>query len=255
MAKAEKEYISDFKSLLEKENSFQRLYKNKIVKQSSYFNNYASLLLEKGAKQYLDKIKSNKERSSKSYLNPSHRGETTQGNLEVKNFQWEVRETIAMYNGQKSEAQFKLLDYQTPLKNSNKDNEKGIDLVGTDGKDLYILEYKRFKSSESLLRSVLECYSYRRLVNAGIKKFAKDFGFPFADVIPAIIMMKDSNQYKSFIKQDKDSPIIKLMKVLEVKAFLIELEIPFSEDLEMKKILSSTRPVSTFGFDIHEISV
>ena len=146
------------------------------------------------------------------------------------------------------------MDYQTPLKNTNKDNEKGIDLVGTDGKALYLLEYKRMISDESLLRSVLEAYSYRRLIDQGIKKFARDFGFEKADVIPAILMMEGSHQHKTYLEQDSNSPIIKLMNELGVKAFVIKPSKKFVENDQMKIQLAEEHPVFDFVLSIQPCS-
>ena len=247
------EYENEFLTLLNAENSFQKLYQNKIVKQTSYCNNYARILmnLPEGPKAFFDQIRSNPERQNP-YKVPSHIGVTNKGELKEKTrFQWEIRETYALFNYfQKNNGSFKILDYQTPMRDTSNDNEKNIDLVGTDGKNLYLLEYKRMISEESLLRSVLEVYSYRRLINEGINKFASDFGYDETDVIPAIIMMEGSSQWKSYQKQSPDSPIISLMKELGVKAFVIKPEKEFVENQAMKIALAEEKPEFSFSLSI-----
>ena len=54
----------------------------------------------------------------------------------------------------------KIIDYQTPLKNSIHDIAGKIDLLSYDGKTLRILELKEPDSSETMLRCVLEGYSF-----------------------------------------------------------------------------------------------
>lgn len=258
-------YINELYSILKEEKSFQKLYKNQIIKHKSYFNDYSSVLLEikGGIKQFLDQIKSNTVRK-KTYNRASdgtdHNGTTNRGILSKNTkFQWEVRETIALFNyfsNKKGQTDgIWILDYQTPMKNTNKDKEKGIDLTGTDGKDLYLLEYKRMISDESLLRSVLETYSYRRLIDKGALKFAKDFGYEEANIIPAILMMEGSHQHKTFLEQNCKSPIIKLMNELGVKAFVIKPSKEFVEDSHMKEQLAEEHPEFDFELSIQTCSL
>jgi hypothetical protein len=67
---------------------------------------------------------------------------------------------------QKDVGDFEAIDFQVPTTNGKKDN---IDLIlkeKTSG-DIYIVEFKKFKSSESLLRCVLEIETYFRKLNHG----------------------------------------------------------------------------------------
>lgn len=58
----------------------------------------------------------------------------------------------------------KIIDYQTPLK-SNADDEAGkIDLLSFDGKTMRILELKKPDSKETMLRCVLEGFTYLQTV-------------------------------------------------------------------------------------------
>ncbi|MDE5716508.1 MAG: hypothetical protein K2I53_02615 [Lachnospiraceae bacterium] len=58
----------------------------------------------------------------------------------------------------------KLIDYQTPLKSSADDEAGKIDLLAFDGKTIRILELKKPDSKETMLRCVLECYTYLQTV-------------------------------------------------------------------------------------------
>ena len=61
----------------------------------------------------------------------------------------------------------RVFDYQTPLKNKRSDRAGKIDLLSYENKTLHILELKEPDSSESMLRCVLEGYTYLRTVHHG----------------------------------------------------------------------------------------
>ena len=69
-----------------------------------------------------------------------------------------------------------VLDYQTPLKNVRKDKVGKIDLLVFDGTMLRILELKEPDSKETMLRCVLEGYTYLKTVDQ--EKLLTDFGLP-----------------------------------------------------------------------------
>ena len=82
----------------------------------------------------------------------------------------------------------RILDYQIPLKNISSDSGVGkIDLLSSktyknDGEErnkIYILELKKDNSKESLLRCILEAYTYSKIVNK--EKLCSDFDLPFKD--------------------------------------------------------------------------
>lgn len=74
----------------------------------------------------------------------------------------------------------KILDYQTPLKSKRTDIAGKIDLISYDGKTLRVLELKKSQSTETLLRCVLEGYTY--FLTLDKKKLLVDFMLP-ADTI------------------------------------------------------------------------
>ena len=69
-----------------------------------------------------------------------------------------------------------IIDYQTPLKNTQKDKAGKIDLLTFDGTTLRILELKEPDSKETMLRCVLEGYTYLKTVDKA--KLLADFGLP-----------------------------------------------------------------------------
>ena len=70
----------------------------------------------------------------------------------------------------------KIIDYQTPLKNKRSDKAGKIDLLSYDGKVLRILELKEPCSTESMLRCVIEGFTYMKTVDK--QKLIKSFDLP-----------------------------------------------------------------------------
>ncbi len=68
-----------------------------------------------------------------------------------------------------------IVDYQTPLKSTITDDAGKIDLLAFDGNVLRILELKRPDSKETMLRCVLEGFTYMKTVDCG--KLMTDFGY------------------------------------------------------------------------------
>ncbi len=98
----------------------------------------------------------------------------------------------------------KIIDYQTPLKNVQKDDVGKIDLLAynENEKTLRILELKRPDSKETMLRCVLEAYTYLKIVDK--TKLLKDFGLPEDTVIKACpFVFYGKEQYRG-MQQDRE---------------------------------------------------
>ena len=99
----------------------------------------------------------------------------------------------------------KIIDYQTPLKNIRADKAGKIDLLAynEEEKILRILELKRPDSKETMLRCVLEAYTYLKVVDKD--KLLKDFGLPEDTEIKACaFVFYDGKQHKE-MKEIKDN--------------------------------------------------
>ena len=99
----------------------------------------------------------------------------------------------------------KIIDYQTPLKNVRGDKAGKIDLLAynEEEKILRILELKRPNSDETMLRCVLEAYTYLKVVDK--VKLLKDFGLPEDTEIKACaFVFYDGKQHKE-MKEIKDN--------------------------------------------------
>ena len=98
----------------------------------------------------------------------------------------------------------KIIDYQTPLKNVQTDDVGKIDLLAynENEKTLRILELKRPDSKETMLRCVLEAYTYLKIVDK--TKLLKDFGLPEDTVIKACpFVFYGKEQYRE-MQQDRE---------------------------------------------------
>lgn len=110
-----------------------------------------------------------------------------------------------------------IIDYQTPLKNVQSDEVGKIDLLSWNEAEgrVYILEFKAQDSKETLLRCVLEAYTYGRIVNP--KKLLKDFGHKDFTLRKAVLVYRLSPPHIHF----RDTNMKKLMKELGVDLFLL----------------------------------
>ena len=115
----------------------------------------------------------------------------------------------------------KLLDYQTPLKNTRKDKAGKIDLIAYDGEILRILELKEPESKETMLRCVLEGYTYLKTVNH--KKLLADFGLPPNTVVEATPFVFYRG-YQWVEMQQNRVWLKRLMGALKIKPFYIKKE-------------------------------
>lgn len=105
--------------------------------------------------------------------NQHHTGETKR-NTTCRN---EERIAIELFNQSKRPngvgGAMRIIDYQTPLKGKRDDRAGTIDLLGYNGDELLILELKDEDSDETMLRCVLEGYTYLKTVDQ--EKLIADF--------------------------------------------------------------------------------
>lgn len=161
--------------------------------------------------------------SRKSYKTGSHDGVIKSDHEDSKREEEHI--AVAIFNQGKKE-RFdhigNMVDYQTPLKSNSKDKEVGkIDLLAYDGEKLYILELKKPKSRETMLRCVLEGYTYLNLVDT--KKLSDNFtGFENTPVVACPFVFWGGCQNH---EMNEDRPWLKkVMNLLNSKPFYIKEE-------------------------------
>lgn len=122
----------------------------------------------------------------------------------------------------------KIIDYQTPLKNVQTDKAGKIDLLAYNEKEnpktLRILELKKIDSKETMLRCVLEAYTYLKIVDKA--KLLKDFGLPENTKIKACPFVFYSGEQHQEMKEIKDSRknLGELIKKLDIEIIYLKEE-------------------------------
>lgn len=152
-----------------------------------------------------------------SYNTPSHNGD-----FDINTPREEEKIAMEMFqqsmNGTDYEFIGKIIDYQTPLKNKQSDVAGKIDLLSYDGNCLRVLELKKPDSDESMLRCVLEGYTYLKTVDT--VKLLKDFGLPKETrVLASPFVFKYGQQYQEMLETRPN--LFKLMKKLDSKPYYI----------------------------------
>ena len=134
----------------------------------------------------------------------------------------EEKIAMEMFNQSKNGSNYDfigdIIDYQTPLKNKSTDIAGKIDLLSYDGKTLYILELKKPDSDESMLRCVLEGFTYMQTVDK--VKLLADFNLPNNTKIKASpFVFKDGEQHEEM--KETRTHLCELMELLESKPYYI----------------------------------
>ena len=117
----------------------------------------------------------------------------------------------------------KIIDYQTPLKDIQTDKAGKIDLLAYNEskKTLRILELKKPDSEETMLRCVLEAYTYLKVVDKA--KLLKDFGLQKNTKIKACpFVFYGKEQYKE-MQQDRKH-LKDLIKKLGIEVIYLKEE-------------------------------
>ena len=155
----------------------------------------------------------------KSYKTTSHTGKRIPSDRRL-----EEKIAVEMFNMSRQGKYFdyvgKVIDYQTPLKNVAKDEAGKIDLLAYDGKTLRILELKKPESDETMLRCVLEGFTYMTTIRDK-EKFLIDFDLPKdTEIVACPFVFYNGEQYK---EMQENRPNLKvLMQKLNSKPYYIK---------------------------------
>ena len=128
---------------------------------------------------------------------------------------------IEIFNQKSLNILGEVIDYQTPLKDKLGDEAGKIDIVSydKDNKIVYLLELKREDSKETMLRCVLEIFTYSKTLDKD--KFLENFNLPKDTKIKASpLVFFNGSQYKEMIEGD-NKYLKDLIKKLEIELFYI----------------------------------
>lgn len=191
-------------------------YRGKTTDTKEYFTEIVAEFLCENINEYISKI--TKISRGSSYKTEGHEGKYSQdSNREEEKIAMDIfcqsRESGGLdYVG-------KIEDYQVPLKSKADDVAGKIDLLSCDGKTMRILELKKPDSNETMLRCVLEGFTYLQTVDKG--KLLTDFGYEpeKVNVKASPFVFKFGNQYKEML--EKRPNLQKLMELLDSKPYYI----------------------------------
>lgn len=161
-----------------------------------------------------------------SYNTDTHKGEFDENSPRIEEIT-----AMKLFNQSKAGYKFnkigEVIDYQTPLKNKQVDEAGKIDLVSVNGKIIYLLELKKEKSPETMLRCVLEGYTYLKTIDA--EKFKKNFKLAQDSVLKASpLVFINSKQWKEM--QEERPKLNELIKLLDCEPFYLKQEIVYEID-------------------------
>ena len=160
----------------------------------------------------------------KSYKADSHDGKNkdNDSNREEEKIAMKLFE-LSQNQGKVFDIIGKIIDYQTPLKNIRADKAGKIDLLAynEEEKILRILELKRPDSKETMLRCVLEAYTYLKVVDKD--KLLKDFGLPENTKIKACPFVFYGGEQHQEMQKNKEN-LGELIKELGIEIIYLKEE-------------------------------
>lgn len=132
-----------------------------------------------------------------------------------------------------------IIDYQIPLKDTQADKGLGkIDLISynDETKTLYLIELKYEGNKETLLRAILESYTYFKIVDKTklindcftnqkfiLNKVYNSINPEDIKVKPAVLVVPKCNAYDELINIDNEHPKMKALSLaLEIKFYTLE---------------------------------
>lgn len=126
--------------------------------------------------------------------------------------------------GKKLEKLGLVIEYQVPLKEKRSDDAGKIDLVTCTNKSVYIVELKYIGNKETLLRAILEIWTYYKQLNKinFLNSFKLQKQNKTEDIRKAVLLSVGCNAYNEAKDLKKRPELKKLAKALNVDIFLLE---------------------------------
>jgi len=136
-----------------------------------------------------------------------------------------AEENFAMkLKGKKLEKLGFVIEYQVPLKEKSSDDAGKIDLITSANESIYIVELKYIGNKETLLRAILEIWTYYKQLNK--VNFLNSFKLlkqnKTEDIRKAVLLSAGCNAYNEAKELSKRPELKQLAKALYVDIFLLE---------------------------------
>jgi len=241
MAYTRNQIIEKLNNFLKSGCKWETFYKEKFInnrgKTSDTKKPYSEVISEwllDGKLEHLEKIiKIERERT---YKTEAHNTEIYFESTREE----EILAKIMHRNSKKDDKNYdfgKIIDYQTPIKATSDKNKAGnkagkIDLLAEQDDTIRFIELKRKKSTETLLRCILEIYTYYKQVDH--KKLLKDFGKKEnTEIILTVLVFESSEAWKNY--EDKTySKTKELLEKLKVEVIALPDNMEEQKELERK---------------------
>ncbi|MFI3165964.1 MAG: hypothetical protein R3Y45_06825 [Bacillota bacterium] len=218
--------------ILDDLNDYGKLYDNPIINYANKTNDteeYCTEVVAEWLLNHIDVISDahiEQITREKSYKTASHTGSQTTANSNREE-EMLAKNLFVQYMNCPDKIIGKMIDYQTPLKNKQTDKAGKIDIISFNEKTnmLFLLELKRKRSGETLLRCILEIITYYFTID--INKLCKDFcdasqNIENPVVVCAPIVIENSAQYQEY-QDTKDGKRPKMKELIDVLKTKIEL--------------------------------
>lgn len=170
------------KEAFENKSAFYKMdfvnYRGKTTDTKEYYTEVVAEFLCERISDYVNGIKCISRKSS--YKTEGHDGVYDPGSNRK-----EEKTAMQFFVQSREQGAFDLIgtieDYQTPLKSTAEDDAGKIDILSFDGHIMRILELKKPDSKETMLRCVLEGFTYLKTADCG--KLISDFGYDPTNVV------------------------------------------------------------------------
>ncbi len=127
----------------------------------------------------------------------------------------EKRIIRAIYNDQRLPILGRIVDYEVSLKEVRDASHGDIDLLCDTGDAALCVEAKKPKSSESILKAILQAFTYTSLVSTARGRFLADFNLPHTYKLTPAILTYCSAASGDQLKNLESSPrLLELLKLL-----------------------------------------
>ena len=215
MAYTEKEIIEICEKEMQNPSAFYQAevinYRGKTTDTDELYNEIVAKHVCEHIKEFVGGIPKITRKTT--YNTASHTGEHIPNDLRK-----EEQIAVELFNQKHFDYIGDIIDYQTPLKNTSKDVAGKIDLLSYDGETLYILELKKPDSTETMLRCVLEGFTY--MTTANTEKLLSDFGLPADTKVIACPFVFLNGEQHNEMKENR-SNLKNIMRLLNSKPYYI----------------------------------
>lgn len=193
-------------------------YRGKTEDTAEYYTEVAAQFVSDHMKEFLRGIVEIKREAD-------YRLDTHDGVFASDSVREEEITAMKLFNASKDGCSYahigKIIDYQTPLKSKRTDDAGKVDLLAYDGIYLRLLELKKEKSDETMLRCVLEGFTYLWTVDEA--KLLWDFNLPDNTVVKACpFVFAGSRPHLEY--QENRPWLKKLMAQLDSVPFFLKAE-------------------------------